>query len=292
MAEIVVAGVMRAGAYSPNHIGGDGAIMNTVAEHLRRRGCVVNIYSEEQLRKGEIAEEVILNMCREKESIRILQQYEREGRLVINSGFGIENCTREIMTPLFLGNGIPYPDSIIVDTNENVEKRLRDNGLKAVWIKRADYHAQHKEDVSYCRRPEEAQEMLHEYYYRGIKRAVINRHLTGKPVKFYGVVGQPFFHWFCPFDIYLPEQDSGTVSNDCEPDFDLERLKDICNKAADTLEIKIYGGDAVVSADGTIRLVAFNDWPSFAPCRKEAAKYIAKSVIKEYRAWKKVRRMV
>lgn len=287
MADITVAGVMRAGAYSPNHIGGDGAIMNAVADHLRRRGCVVNIYSEEQLQSGEVDEDVILNMCREKESICVLQQYERDGRLVINSGFGIENCTREIMAPLFLGNGVPYPDSIIVNTNENVEKRLRDNGLKAVWIKRADYHAQHKEDVSYCRSPEEAQEMLHEYYYRGIKRAVINRHLTGRPVKFYGVVGQPFFHWFCPFDIYRPEQDQYGDSDAVSPDFDLEHLKEICSKAADILEIKIYGGDAVVSADGTIRLVAFNDWPSFAPCRKEAAKYIAKSVIKEYRNWKK-----
>lgn len=287
MADITVAGVMRAGAYSPNHIGGDGAIMNAVADHLRRRGCVVNIYSEEQLQSGEVDEDVILNMCREKESICVLQQYERDGRLVINSGFGIENCTREIMAPLFLGNGVPYPDSIIVNTNENVEKRLRDNGLKAVWIKRADYHAQHKEDVSYCRSPEEAQEMLHEYYYRGIKRAVINRHLTGKPVKFYGVVGQPFFHWFCPFDIYRPEQVQYGDSDDASPDFDLEHLKEICSRTADILEIKIYGGDAVVSADGTIRLVAFNDWPSFAPCRKEAAKYIAKSVIKEYRNWKK-----
>lgn len=288
MAEIVVAGVMRAGAYSPNHIGNDGAIMNAVADHLRKRGCVVNIYSEGQLQNGEVSEDVILNMCRERESIPLLQKYEREGRLVINSGFGIENCTREIMVPLFLGNNIPYPESIIVATNENVADRLRENGFGAVWIKRADYHAQHKEDVSYCRRADEAQEMLHEYYYRGIKRAVINRHLTGNLVKFYGVVGQPFFHWFCPFDIYRDTPESVDVEN-VAPDFDLDYLKEICARAADILEVKIYGGDAMVSADGTIRLIGFNDWPSFAPCRKEAAPYIAKCVIKEYKSWKKGR---
>jgi hypothetical protein len=30
---------MRAGAYSPNHIGNDAAIFNAAAEQLRKRGC-------------------------------------------------------------------------------------------------------------------------------------------------------------------------------------------------------------------------------------------------------------
>ena len=47
MADINIAGVMRAGAYSPNHIGNDTAIFNAVAEQLRKRGCIVNTYSEE-----------------------------------------------------------------------------------------------------------------------------------------------------------------------------------------------------------------------------------------------------
>ena len=57
-----------------------------------------------------------------------------------------------------------------------------------------------KEDVSYVRHPEEAQEVLQEYFLRGIKRAVINRHLVGDLIKFYGVQGTPFFFWFYPFD--------------------------------------------------------------------------------------------
>ncbi len=32
MADIKIAGVMRAGAYSPNHIGNDAAIFNAAAE--------------------------------------------------------------------------------------------------------------------------------------------------------------------------------------------------------------------------------------------------------------------
>ena len=200
MADITIAGVMRAGAYSPNHIGNDTAIFNLVAEQLRKRGCQVNVYSEDQFNSTDIQEPVVLAMCRERESIAKLQRLEDEGKLVINSGYGIENCTRERMTRILLGNGIPYPESIIVNTNENIKSQLKKAGFKSCWIKRGDFHAMHKEDVSYVRHPEEAQEVLQEYFYRGITRAVINVHLQGDLVKFYGVKDSQFFYWFYPFD--------------------------------------------------------------------------------------------
>ena len=43
--------------------------------------------------------------------------------------------------------------------------------------------------------------------------------------------------------------------------------------------MKIYGGDCIVSDDGQIRIIDFNDWPSFAPCRNEAAPHIARCVM-------------
>lgn len=56
MSEIKIAGIMRAGAYSPNHIGNDAAIFNVTADQLRKRGCEVKIYSEEQLAAGDVKE--------------------------------------------------------------------------------------------------------------------------------------------------------------------------------------------------------------------------------------------
>ena len=120
MAETKIAGVMRAGAYSPNHIGNDAAIFNVVAEQLRKRGCEVNIYSEEQFIAGAAQERIIINMCREARSVALLQRLEDEGALVINSGYGIENCTRERMTRILLGSNIPYPESIIVNTDQAI----------------------------------------------------------------------------------------------------------------------------------------------------------------------------
>ena len=38
-------------------------------------------------------------------------------------------------------------------------------------------------------------------------------------------------------------------------------------------------GDCIVSPDGSIRIIDFNDWPSFAPCRTQAAPHIAKAIV-------------
>ena len=108
--DVKIAAVLRAGVYSPNHIGNDAAILNAAADALRKRGCRVNIYSEEQFLKIDLEEEIILNMCRGRKSIEKLESLEDAGCLVINSGYGIENCTRERMTRILLGNGIPYPE--------------------------------------------------------------------------------------------------------------------------------------------------------------------------------------
>lgn len=288
MADIKIAGVMRAGAFSPNHIGNDTAIFNLVAEQLRKRGCEVRIYSEEQLIAGAVDNDVVLNMCRERRSIEVLQEMEDKGALVINSGYGIENCTRERMTRLLLGSGIPYPDSLIVNTDEAVRDRLRRGNFERCWIKRGESHAMHREDVSYARHAEEAQEILQEFFLRGIKRAVINRHLEGDLIKFYGVAGSNFFYWFYPFEQnhskYGDEQINGKPHHDI---FDAEKLKAMCQKASEVLGVVIYGGDCIVSPEGSINIIDFNDWPSFAPCRQDAAPHIARYVINAIKEHKK-----
>lgn len=281
MAEINIAGIMRAGAYSPNHIGNDAAIFNIVAEQLRKRGFIVNVYSEDQfINAGTVNEPVIVNMCREKRSIELLQELEHEGRLVINSGFGIENCTRERMTRILLGSGIPYPKSLMVNTNERIIDKMKASGIERAWIKRGDFHAMHKEDVSFVRHPEEAQEVLQEYFLRGIPRAVINVHLEGDLIKFYGIRGSSYFFWFYPFEAGHSKYGHEAINGPSQGlPFDAQYLHDICQKAATELDVVVYGGDAIVDTDGSIRIIDFNDWPSFAPCRNEAGPHIAKAIM-------------
>jgi hypothetical protein len=240
----------------------------------------VNIYSEEQFNRNGVEEEFVMTMCRQQESIENLQRLEDNGRLVINSGYGIENCTRERMTRILLGNDIPYPESLIVNTDEVVKDRLEQSGFQSCWIKRGDFHAMHKEDVSYVRHSEEAQEVLQEYFLRGIKRAVINVHLVGDLIKFYGVRGTNYFFWFYPFDEGHSKYGHEAINGKSKGlKFEAKYLKEICNRAADELNVEIYGGDCIVGSDGDVKIIDFNDWPSFAPCRNDAAPHIAKRII-------------
>lgn len=280
MAEIKIAGIMRAGAYSPNHIGNDAAIFNIVADQLRKRGCEVNVYSEEQFIASGVDEDIIVNMCREQRSIALLQQLEDDGRLVINSGYGIENCTRERMTRILIGSNIPYPDSLMVNTNEGVVEAMKQASMDRAWIKRGDFHAMHKEDVSFVRHADEAQEVLQEYFLRGIRRAVINRHLEGDLIKFYGVAGTDFFYWFYPFEAGHSKYGHEAINGAAQGiKFSEDELRDICARASAELDVLIYGGDCIISPLGEIRIIDFNDWPSFAPCRDVAGPHIAKCII-------------
>ena len=94
----------------------------------------------------------------------------------------------------------------------------------------------------------------------------------GDLIKFYGIHNSPFFFWFYPFDEGHSKYGLEAINGKSKGiDFDIERLKDICHDASEALGVEIYGGD--------IRIIDFNDWPSFAPCRNEAAPFIAKAVL-------------
>ncbi len=274
-----IAGIRRGNQFSPNHIGNDAAIFSLTAKHLRDAGYIVNEYIESDLQLNRLEEDYIFNMVRDWHSIHTLQQWEKGGKRVVNSGFGIENCTREKMTRLLMDNHVSHPASIILDTDKDPTEALEQAGFDNCWIKRGDFHAIHREDVTYVRNTEEAAGILKEYAIRGIPTAVINEHLMGDLVKFYGVTGTDFFYWFYPSNMHHSkfglEQINGTAKG---IRFHAEELISICNRAAEVLDIHIYGGDCIVSEDGTIRLIDFNDWPSFAPCRNEAAYYIAQRI--------------
>lgn len=276
-----IAGIKRNTKYSPNHIGNDGMIFNLTAENLRRMGYEVSEYTEaEFILMGE-QEKYLFNMARERSTLNYLKQIENNGVVVINSGFGVENCSRAAMTRLLIENGIPHPASIIVDVTEDPTGKLAQMDADAFWIKRGDSHTIHREDVTYARNIAEAKSILQEFAFRDIPNAVINEHLVGDLVKFYGVADTDFFYWFYPFDLSLTKFGLEAVNGSAkEFPFNVEALKKACDKAGEVLDVKIYGGDCVVDSNGDFKIIDFNDWPSFAPCRDEAAPYIAKCISK------------
>ena len=277
------AGIKRNTEFSPNHRGNDNAIFTLTAAELIKMDCVVNIYSEDEfMEMGGVQEESILTMARNKKTINALQQQEDAGKLVINSGFGIEQCYRTNMTLGLINAGVPYPKSHIVATDKPADKAFAELGKKNFWIKRGDFHAIHKEDVTFAPSIGHGNDVLEEYHYRGITEAVISEHLFGDLVKFYGVRGTDFFYWFYPTEFNHSKFNAEAINGASNYFlFDETYLKQIAGEAATALNVHIYGGDAVISAKGDIHIIDLNDWPSFAPCRVEASVHIAQCIYEQ-----------
>lgn len=272
--KIRVVGVSRGNEFSPNHIGNDAAIFQGAANELAKRGCEVTVFPEREFVAKHVQADFIFDMARDRATVSRLKELEDAGSLVINSGYGIDNCVRRPMTELLIANGIPHPKTCIVSTGNAV---LPD--VFPYWIKRGDSHAMVKEDVVYVECKREADLVLADFRRRGIPVAVVNEHLVGDLVKFYGVQGTDFFYSFYPTEQSHSKYGLEAINGKARGfPFDRNKLRTDANRAAEVLRVPIYGGDCVVSSTGEIRIIDFNDWPSFAPCRDEAAPYIAECI--------------
>ena len=285
MNELKLLGVHRNKKFSPNHVGNDGAIFSLTAKALEQKGCDVTICCEDEfLAMQQVPQDSIFTMARQKEVVKKMQNLERNGTAIANSAFGIENCFRINMHNALLSGNVPVPNSYVVSTtdlSDEIFERLPGNGF---WIKRGDFHAIHKEDVTFVASIAEGKEILHEYALRDIPDALISQHLVGDLVKFYGVQGTDFFFWFYPYDHnhhkYSSYEDINGKS--AHHAFDIGELKRIAGESAAAVGVDIYGGDAIVARDGSFHVIDLNDWPSFAPCREEAAGHIAEVIYQRF----------
>src|SRR5262249_35354606 len=136
-----------------------------------------------------------------------------------------------------------------------------------VWIKRADVHNTQDGDVVAADSREAIAAALGSLAARGIPRAVLQPHIEGDLIKFYGIGpgggadGEPpWFRWF----YHKGQRIAGHP-------FDPRRLARLVRRAAGALGLEIYGGDVIVTPQGEVVLLDLNAWPSFALYRDEAA---------------------
>ncbi len=260
------AGIKRKEIYSPNHITNDSLLLARTAEQLELLGHNVKIYEEVFVETNEIQEKFIFSMAQGKAGITSLLRNEERGDFIINKPSAALNSYRtemiKILTEL---NNLPFPKSVEVKINGNTDGIFEQFGQSKVWLKRGDVHAEHKEDVTLVYSKEEMVTLFKEFKNRGIERVIVQQHLSGDTIKFYGILGTEFFHWY-----YLN-------GNNHIP-FDLNELKLLAFWSAEVLDLDIFGGDVIISPDGSISIIDINDWPSFAPVRDIAAKNIAQLI--------------
>lgn len=275
---LTIVGISRGSQFSPNHVDNDAAIFNEVVSHLREEGHTVNVMTEKAFVEEGIEADYIFNMARARQTVERLKLLEEKGAKVINSGKGIDNCVRQTMTELLIGNGINHPRSYIVRTDKPFEP-----SNYPYWIKRGNAQAMVKADVVFVECREDAERVMADFRERNIPHAVVSEHLVGDLIKFYGVAGTDFFYTFYPNEQSHSKFGLEAINGAAKGyPFDKQALKRLSDKAASVLNVPIYGGDCVVDAQGVIRLIDFNDWPSFAPCRKEAGRAIATCIINSF----------
>jgi hypothetical protein len=261
-------GVYRELAHSPGRETDDAEILRATAEELSTRGFRVDLKTPDEL-PGADASDVppfLFVMCERPSIVERLASWERRGARVVNRPSGIRNTDRERTIALFAKRGVPFPHSVLVETATGP------SGFRGpCWIKRGDVHATQEGDVAFAEAPASLSERLSTLARRGIPHAVVQDHVPGDLIKFYGVSGlgedderPSWFQWF-----YHRDQDLRRHA------FDPDALASAAARAAAALGLDVYGGDAIVSPDGALCIIDLNAWPSFALFRAVAASKIA-----------------
>lgn len=255
-------GIFREQPHSPDRVGDDERILRCVAERLRAKGLEVVLFAPEGLAEVKTrGPALVFYMCETGPALQRLAAWEAAGAPLVNPVRGVVNTFRHNMTRILAGRACS-PPSLLVSTADHDPK------VERGWVKRGDYHATTRKDVRFAADRAGLAAALAALRARGIASAVIQEHVEGDLLKFYGVrdaaSGRP--RWFCHF--YHADQELRHHA------FDPARLRAACEEGAALLGLEVYGGDAIVDAEGGVHVIDFNAWPSFALYRDEAADQI------------------
>ena len=270
-------GVYRELAHSPGRETDDAEILRATGRELSVLGYEVELKAPDELPDLDHFAAVppfLFVMCERIPNVERLAAWERRGARIVNRPAGIRNTDRERTIALFERHRVRFPKSVLVDTASGRPEAIEGES----WVKRGDVHATQEGDVAFAATPREQAAHLSRLSRRGIPRAVVQAHVPGDLIKFYGVAGleedserPSWFQWFYHRDQKLANHR-----------FDPAELAAETQLAARALELEVYGGDAIVSLDGSISVIDVNAWPSFALFRTVAAAHIARLLAKRF----------
>jgi hypothetical protein len=260
-------GIFRERAHSPGREFDDAEILRLTGKHLDANGFHVSLKTPDEIPATVTGSpSVMFMMCEQTGILEQLHRWDGKGASIVNSPVSVRNTYRERMVLLFEQAQVASPASRIMPTETS---GVRYAG--SVWVKRGDVHSTQDGDVTFAGGGDEAERALRRLALRGIRSAVVQDHVPGDLIKFYGI-GRPdllprdgtWFRWFYHKDQHVAGHP-----------FDPEKLADLAHRAAAALGLEIYGGDAIVSDGGAMTVIDLNAWPSFALYREEAAERIA-----------------
>ncbi len=263
-------GIFREEIFSPNRVEDDAAILRLTAEAVRRRGYDVELTHPQDL-LADTRPRMAFAMCEGLDSLKLLEAWESKGHTVVNSPRAVRNCYRHRMLTLLNHGTLPLPKTLLIQTSESVNGQF--NLGKGVWVKRGDVHSTQQGDVELIYDRPALERTLESMRSRWVEQAVLQEHVHGDLIKFYGVLPRRWFRYF----YHKPEETIGLP-------FSPEEIRATAELAASRLGLQVYGGDIVVTRDAHY-LIDINSWPSFAVCREEAAEQIADYLVRRHPKW-------
>lgn len=266
-------GIFRERAHSPGRESDDAEILRLAGKHLEAKGFQVVLKTPEEAADVDEPPAAVFFMCERVEALQRLSAWEAAGVPLVNSPRAVLNTYRDRMLAQFEEAGVPFVPSRLVATAGGSA-----GGPAPAWVKRGDVHNTQDGDVVFAETPPAVREALDGLAARSIERAVLQPHVDGDLIKFYGIGGggphrEPaWFRWFHHKDQRLAGHP-----------VDGNRLARLARQAAGALGLEIYGGDVIATAAGGLVLLDLNAWPSFALVRDEAAPVIAAHLALRFR---------
>ena len=264
-------GIYREKRFSPGaHAAGDAEILELTQAALERAGYQTTLIAPETLPTMPPSAPVVFSMCQSLEALVVLQEWEQQGVLVLNTPAAVRACYRLALVTALSQTTLPFPRSVIISLDETVSSGTHcpvlPESTAGWWVKRGDVHAMQSDDVLFVCHATDLPAQLARLRQRGMSHAIVQEHIAGQEWKFYAVRGHGVLHTFAPHEAQCPP-------------IDYVRLNTLARQASEVLGLDIYGGDCLVTADGTLYLIDINDWPSFRGCRPVAASYIAQQIL-------------
>jgi hypothetical protein len=271
-------GIFREPEHSPGRKTDDAEILRSTGRRLECAGATVAYRRPESLTGRErILPVLAFSMCEGPEALQRLREWERRGVCVVNGSDAVFNTQRERTIALFAQRAIPSPQNRLLDCSGSIPRgEAEDRLYSACWVKQATEHKTREGDVVFATDAGSVRDALDRLRSRGLPRAVLQQHVDGDLVKFYGVsdAAAPtgldetsavrWFEWFYPKEHPV----AGHT-------FEQRALREIARRAANALGLDVWGGDAIVTPTGQMFVIDLNAWPSFALFRESAAQHIA-----------------
>ncbi len=268
MNDSMLLGIYREQRFSPGKVEPDSAILDHALDLLASQGATVERIPAESLAGYRKRPRAVLTMAQAPEALARLERWQHAGITMINPVQGVRNCYRKRLVAVLDAARVEMPPSHLIRLAQ-LETLPLDDSNGGWWLKRGDVHAMRPGDVVRVRCARDLAQAIAHYRRHSIDEVLAQEHVEGRVVKFYGVGPGDYFVAFCARTGHELSAETGS------------KLAPVARRAAAALDLDIYGGDAIWTADDRLLLIDFNDWPSFSRCCQPAAQAIASYCIRK-----------